>query len=1121
MAIVQGIIRPLAQDDLRRHGDLRPLVEAWSRHDAQTLCDLENGPFAAHADDLVLVEAVPDGQFLYLHYGEGVGGGSGLSMQGQTTGQFDSPIGRVFAQTYAQALASNVPMYAVNRAKQSHLTHSWQRLLLPMPGGVHGGVPGVPSRVLALVRPLNMVEGILSDFARDAGFFGGTLEPVIEDEVLRDFALLTLSQPADLFGLTRMETLGDLMGRALSAAELEGINTAHDGQSAVHLEVPTSMERFGRIFMLKITGGARQPVFSISDATGLVEARSAAQESRLAMEDFAHTASDWMWESDADHKLTMVTQAIEAVLGYPPSHFIGKSRVSIGEGQENSAAFQAHARDLAAMRPFSNLVYRAVAQDGTARWLRVNGVPRFGPQGMFLGYRGTGTNITVEVEAQRALEVRKAAMEDFADIASDWLWEIDADHIITMMSPAIEQVTGRKHTDYLGTSRYDLIGSSMNDDVMPAHRADLEAHRPFRGFVYRLPLANGQLGWAKTSGKPLFDGQGRFLGYRGTGTNITQEVEARYRAERRTRELAEAHKLGRLGVWWYDRELRSIQVSPEVYPLLGMSRDTLSLSSRAVLAMLMPGEGAKFLATLRAVLAGKESCELDLRVRRRDGSTMDCGLIARAKRGPGGALLGLQGSVQDITERKNAERDLARLAYHDPLTALGNRSYFSREMQEILVRLKRSKESAGLLLLDLDHFKEVNDSLGHAAGDELLRRVAERLVMTVAGFGVVCRLGGDEFADIVTRVKSAAELASIAAGILSAFAGTVKLFDGAHHVTTSIGMVLLPGQTQDPDEAMRFADLALYEAKAEGRNRALLFHAALDRVVQDRVSLGRDLRDALKNDGLEAHYQLQVDVMAGRVTGFEALARWNHPIRGYVPPSQFIPVAESSRLIADLGAWMVRQTCQQGRAWLDAGGAPLELSVNLSVAQLWHRDVESDIRSALDETGLPPGLLCLELTESVFADDAVPRIRRLFSGLKSAGVKIALDDFGTGYSSLKYLSDLSFDKLKIDRSFVSNCHQSEEQRRLLQGIVGLGRGLGLQVIVEGVESEQELQVVCDLGCDVVQGYYFGRPKSFDQACLDAAQVEVDYGFAPVLWKTRQQPSASAFLERLKRLGKAG
>lgn len=955
-----------------RHPELERLVQSWRDHPATAFADLDNGPLSQVADDLVMVELTDDGHFLYIHYGLNVQAAGGLSMLGKRTDEFETGVGAFFARSYHEALVLQEPVVAINKAKMTHVTHSWLRLLLPLPASEEGQ----PDRILAMVRPLSHVSDVLADFTRDIGFWGGTLEPVIEDDMIVDFILLSVSLVSELFADAHFETLSDLLGRPLTFDEVDKIQTASDGVTVINRELPDSAQRFGRSFVLKVSGGNGQPLFSLTDSTELLDARNKAEE-------------------------------------------------------------------------------------------------------------------------------RKAAMESFADIASDWLWETDQDQVITMMSPAIKQVTGIPHTQYVGTSRLDLIGAPANAEALIDHKADLAARRSFRGFVYQVPLSDGRVMWVRANGDPRFAKDGTFLGYRGTGSNITDEVEARDQAARRSAELSEAHRIGRLGTWRYDRATNTAVFSPEFYELIGLPRETVGLPREELRAMYTPESRTCIDASHRKVIETGQRDQIDLQLTCADGTLIDLSMITRLEKSDEDDEGQLFGTIQDITDRKKAERDLEALAFFDPLTGLGNRSYFSRELKETFGRVTTEGGLAGLLLLDLDHFKEVNDTLGHGAGDALLRRVADKLVRAAGLGAVVCRLGGDEFAIIIPQINTAAELGIIANSINAAFAGPIKLKDGTVHVTTSAGMVIIPSQSVDVQEAMRFADLALYEAKSSGRNQALLFHSSLDETVQERVNLARDLREAVTQNELETHFQLQVDVMSGQVAGFEALMRWKHPERGYVPPSQFVPIAESSRLISDLGSWIVYDVCRQGKEWIDAGGAPLPLSVNVSVAQLWHTDVASEVRNALDQTGFPAEFLSVELTESVFSDEAMPRIERLFNELRTLGVRLALDDFGTGYSSLNYLNALNFDTLKIDRSFVSGCDKNPEKRRLLQGIVGLARGLGMGLVVEGVENEGELQMVCDLGCDVVQGFFFARPKPFHEACLDAVQVEADYGLNPVMWKAEK------------------
>jgi diguanylate cyclase (GGDEF)-like protein len=474
-----------------------------------------------------------------------------------------------------------------------------------------------------------------------------------------------------------------------------------------------------------------------------------------------------------------------------------------------------------------------------------------------------------------------------------------------------------------------------------------------------------------------------------------------------------------------------------------------------------------------------------------------------------GRVVGFSGTIQDITERKTAQEQLEKLAYYDPLTGLANRALFQRTIDNSITRCCRSGAQAALLLLDLDRFKEVNDSLGHAAGDELLVKVANLISRVVDSRHFLCRLGGDEFAIVVSEFKEIGEISELAASVNAALAGSILLDRGEANIGTSIGIALIPQDGSNLSDLQRNADLALYRAKEEGRGRSCFFEAGMSEAMQHKIALARDLRRAIEsNAGLSVHYQPQIDLATNRVTGFEALMRWTHPTFGSVPPSEFIPIAESSQLICDLGVWIMREAARQAKSWLDAGEPAREVAVNVSAAQLWNTDLVHEVARILDETGLPPHLLCLELTESLLADHSEARFRGVLQALKKLGVILALDDFGTDYSSLGYLTQLPFDKLKIDRVFVDGITEAPRARKLLEGIIALGRGLGMTLVAEGAEKIEEIEILRTLGCDLVQGYVFARPTVAAQALAVARSFE---GGREALKPVADEPPSAADL----------
>ncbi|NTE90282.1 EAL domain-containing protein [Agrobacterium tumefaciens] len=421
---------------------------------------------------------------------------------------------------------------------------------------------------------------------------------------------------------------------------------------------------------------------------------------------------------------------------------------------------------------------------------------------------------------------------------------------------------------------------------------------------------------------------------------------------------------------------------------------------------------------------------------------------------------------EDITERRDAERRIAHLALHDPLTDLPNRTALKQKLGALLEQHGREKTQFALLYLDLDRFKEVNDLFGHNTGDLVLRAAAKRLC-EAADEAFVARLGGDEFM-ILAEVDAAS--AAVLADRIVAFLNEDADIDNTRiRMGASLGVAIFPADGDGAGVLMSHADAALYRAKAEGRGTARFFEPRMDQWLRERRALQRDLLEAITRQQLSVFYQPQANI-GGDVTGFEALLRWNHPIRGNIPPSVFIPIAEESRLMLEIGEWVLREACREAATW----PRKLQIGVNLSPVQFKHGDLFGLVQSVLLETGLEPERLELEITESVLISE-LERVIVTLGQLKSLGVRIAMDDFGTGYSSLSYLQSFPFDRIKIDQSFVRNIGQSSSGA-IIRAVIGLGRGLNLPIIAEGVETTDQLAFLTHESCDQVQGYLVGRPR---------------------------------------------
>ncbi len=432
-------------------------------------------------------------------------------------------------------------------------------------------------------------------------------------------------------------------------------------------------------------------------------------------------------------------------------------------------------------------------------------------------------------------------------------------------------------------------------------------------------------------------------------------------------------------------------------------------------------------------------------------------------------------SIRYAIERKRTEQRLAGMAQYDELTGLANRALFKEMVLRAMARTKRKEAGVALLFLDLDNFKTINDTLGHNAGDLLLKQVAERLEHTLRETDMIARLGGDEFVVILEGVSRVREAALVARRILKAHTKPFVLEGQELFVTTSVGIAIYAGGEQDVDELIKNADMAMYRAKERGRNSYHFHTSEMTEQALERMALENHLRRGIENNELLVDYQPQIDLHTGKVFGVEALVRWQHPELGLLGPDKFIPVAEDTGLIVRLGDWVLRAACEQVRAWQAAGLPDVRVAVNLSTRQFQDVHLAASIRQALDDTGLDPEYLEIELTEGPLAQDAEHAVH-LLTALKDTGVRIAIDDFGTGYSSLSNLKRFPLDALKVDASFVSDI-DDPDSAAIVHAIIGLAHTLRLEAIAEGVETRHQLDFLRKAGCEAIQGFLFCRPIS--------------------------------------------
>lgn len=590
---------------------------------------------------------------------------------------------------------------------------------------------------------------------------------------------------------------------------------------------------------------------------------------------------------------------------------------------------------------------------------------------------------------------------------------------------------------------------------------------------HRFRTPSGREIWLSTRAVPLRDRAGRITGYLGAHTDIGElkRTEATLRAsETRFRGYFE---LPLIGIALTGPDKRWWEVNDRLCEMLGYRRAQLLRLSWVELTH--PDDLAAELAQFERVMSRRlEGYSLDKRFIRQDGEVLHASVSSRCVRRANGVAEYFVTVVQDITERKQAEERIQQLAQYDPLTELPNRTLLADRLQQAVLRAGRDHTLVGVMLVDLDHFKRINDTLGHSTGDRLLREVAARLQECARPGDTVSRQGGDEFAVLLPELDVNDEAARIAQRILDIVAEPIRLDSQELHISCSIGVSLFPRDGRTAEMLLKNADTALYRAKDMGRNSYQYYLSGATMVARERLTLETTLRHAVDRQQLELYYQPKWDFHADAITGAEALIRWNHPQLGLLPPARFISIAEESGLILQMGEWVLRTAAREVNELHNGGFPNLRVAVNLSTRQFRQTELAERIREVLTDIGFDASCMELELTESILMHHTEENLATL-KAFKAMGLQIAIDDFGTGYSSLGYLHRFPVDVLKIDRTFVMDLPANENSIAIVNAILTLAHGLGLEVVAEGVETVEQLAFLRAHGCDQGQGYYFGKP----------------------------------------------
>jgi diguanylate cyclase (GGDEF)-like protein/PAS domain S-box-containing protein len=775
------------------------------------------------------------------------------------------------------------------------------------------------------------------------------------------------------------------------------------------------------------------------------------------------SVTDAFYTLDRQWRFTYLNKEAERLLKKPREELLGKALWEEFAGLRERIGFREFHR---AVQQNCTVVFEDFYSPFQA-WAEVRAYPS--AEGLTVYFR----DITETKKTQEALEISEERFRMIAKVTNDLLWDCDLISGTNWRSETGLHMFGYTPQDFEGPRNLwsDRIHPDDRGRVLESIDAALKGQDDRWIDEYRFIRKNGSIAYVLDRGFILRDSEGKATRMIGAMVDLTERREANARLREQASLLDKAKDA--IVVRGLDNHVRYWNKGAE--RLYGWTAE--EAIGRSVEELLYDYSSELHEATRRVIEFGEWSGEVT--ERGKNGTTLPVEAHWTLMRDEAGRPQSIFAINTDISLRKAAERRVQQLAFYDPLTQLPNRQLLMDQLEAVIAASTHSGHVSALLFIDLDDFKSLNDTLGHATGDLLLQQVAHRLTGCVSNVDTVARFGGDEFVVLLEQIGSdfeeaAVRTTSIGEGILKALNQPYQLENYKHNSTPSIGITLFNDDKVDMGELLKRADMAMYQAKAAGRNTLRFFDPRMQAAVSARMSLEADLREGLREQQFLLHYQPQVD-RTGRITGVEALIRWQHPERGLVPPMEFIPLAEETGLILPLGEWILETACQQLADWAVLPAvANLEIAVNVSARQFHHPSFVEQVLGALSRTGANPRRLKLELTESMLFADLEDTIAKM-NVLKTRGVSFALDDFGTGYSSLAYLQRLPLDVLKIDRSFVRDLLTNANDAVIARTIIALGRSLGLKIIAEGVETEDQRDFLFQHGCDAYQGYLCTKP----------------------------------------------
>ncbi len=836
-------------------------------------------------------------------------------------------------------------------------------------------------------------------------------------------------------------------------------------------------------------GISELPVALSLDELGVITSRFSsllAQQNRLSEKlQSSQDLADGVIESagalvvvlDSEGRIVRFNRASEQLSGYSSEEVSGKYLWETVLSLEDAATIREYAFEALVNNPQAMTGHYTnswLSRDGECYLIEWNNSLILDQNGGMEYMVSVGIDITQRAANEASMRESQGQLKEAQRIAMVGSWTLDLIKGELQWSDEIFRLFELDKATFAPS--YEAFLNAIHPDdreaVNQAYSQSLQDRQPYQ-ITHRLQFPDGRIKYVKEACETLYDELGAPLISRGTMQDITEQT----RAEETINLYANVFRHSAEAILITDSENRIVAINPALTELTGYTQQELVGKDPHILASgHTPDETYQ---KMWQSLHQQGHWQGELADRRKNGEVYPKWATISVVRDEQGNVVNYIASFSDITERKASEERIFQLAHHDTLTGLLNRFSLEERLGQAVVQARRSGEQLAVMFIDMDRFKVINDTLGHHVGDGLLVEVGKRLTSAVRESDIVARLGGDEFIVVLTSMDEHQQVTQLAAKIVHSLSSPYHVLEHELLSSPSVGVAIFPDDGGDADTLMKNADAAMYHAKGRGRNNFQLFTYAMSDEVREGMTLERDLRLALERDEFSLHYQPKIEASDGRISGVEALLRWHHPERGMVSPDTFIPIAEESNLITSLGSWVLEQACLQLEQWRNQGLA-VTMAVNLSPKQFSDPKLVGELTTLMDRHTIAHGELELELTETAAMTNAEQAIESMRS-IRALGIGLAIDDFGTGYSSLAYLKSFPIQTLKLDRSFVRDIGKDENDTAISKATISLAHSLGLRVVAEGVETEQQRQFLIDHQCDMLQGYLFSRPLPAEEA----------------------------------------